>query len=864
MATAAWVSAGEPEKRKFDVPADLAERSLRVFSVQSGSEVLFSSDAASGVRTNAIKGEFLPGEAVKKMLAGTTLYVRDERDGVFRIAATPPPKAPGAALKPGQVDRPGEAKSGARSRDPPPAPSSAAQTNQLQTSQPRHNESPPVNNRNLLSFLAGWLAASAAADAQTASTSPKDEAVALSPFQVTSTQDKGYLVTDSGSALRTRQDLLDIPQAVQILSRDFIKDTGALDTAAVLQFAGAQARESGEFFTFRGQGLGYALIDGMADRTPYADNVFVDSYQVVKGPAAVFYPNTSLGGVVLKDTRKPLPTRMNTLTLRAFDYGLIRAEIDSTGPIGRLGDTKVGYRLTAAVQDGDSQWENVKDKRIVAHSALRFDLKNTTVILSLDKQLITRPSNPTGVITPDGSIWQGGSRRKKGIVPPGTGETFDHTGFRAMVIQSFSTNWDARLIAGANNFTRKGTIVIPAYGANFQTRQVGLMNRFNNAALEDYSLVAEVNGKYEVLKRKNQSTFGLILNNARTLNRFWVNPNFGGPNQPQKWVSLDTYDLNAITSSVLYDRSAYPRPAIPGSRQVNYYGNAFFQQIVEVVPDRLSLVGGVSKYVNDTRVESNYAAIPLTATSTNSWLTLHRYGFVLSITKGIRVYGLDSTTSLPPNSARTQDGSALKPASGKGKEIGIKMNLFEGRVFGNLGVFDYTTSGGSGGIGGFFPNGEAWVLVGGTRRSKGWDMDLAFKVTQNWQVMGNYFESNGSTDDKGQPVLDAAKSTWSFFTRYNVPKMRISFGGGANYTAGRNVTSSGITYPTGQTKPPRMPVVDGTWTTAFINYTHNKHLSFSLTCVNVLDEDYPYGWQAAYLVDPVPPRAFSLSATYKF
>ena len=95
MASAVLVPAGEAEKRKFDVSADLAEKSLRVFSAQSGSEVLFSSDAASGVRTNAIKGEFLPGEAVKKMLAGTNLYVRDERDGVFRIAATPRPKAPG-------------------------------------------------------------------------------------------------------------------------------------------------------------------------------------------------------------------------------------------------------------------------------------------------------------------------------------------------------------------------------------------------------------------------------------------------------------------------------------------------------------------------------------------------------------------------------------------------------------------------------------------------------------------------------------------------------------------------------------------------------------------------------------------------
>jgi iron complex outermembrane receptor protein len=730
-----------------------------------------------------------------------------------------------------------------------------------------HSSYPGIRRLLLCGFLIYSATYAGAQVATTASGTSKDEdkdVVVLSPFQVTSTQDQGYVITNSGSALRTRQDLLDIPQSVQILSRDFIKDIGALDTAAVLQFAGAQARESGEFFTFRGQGLGYALIDGMADRTPYADNVFVDSYQVVKGPAAVFYPNTTLGGVVLKDTRKPLPTKRNTLAIRAFDYGMLRAEIDSTGPIGQIGDTKVSYRVTAAVQDGDSQWENVEDKRTVAHGALRFDLKNTTVILSLDKQLITRPANPTGVITPDGSIWQGGSRDKKGIIPPGTGETFDHTGVRAMIIQSFSPNWDARLIVGANNFTRKGTIVIPAYGANFQTRQVGLMNRFNNAAYEDYSLVAEVNGKYELLKRKNQSTFGLILNNQRSLNRFWLNPNFGGPNQPQKWVSMDNYDLNAITASVLYDRSAYPRPAVPGSRQVNYYGNAFFQQVVEVLPDRLSLIGGVSKYMNDTRVEANYAAIPLAASATNSWLNLHRYGFVLSITKNIRVYGLDSTTSLPPSAARTQDGSALKPASGKGKEIGVKVNLFDGRVFGNLGVFDYTTSGGSGGIGGFFPNGEAWVLVGGTRRSKGWDLDLAFKVTENWQLMGNYYESSGSTDDKGQAVLDSARSTWSFFTRYNVPKMRISFGGGANYTAGRNVTSASITYPTGQTKPPRMPVVDGTWTTAFINYTHNKHLSFSLNCVNVLDEDYPYGWQAAYLVDPAPPRSFSLTATYKF
>jgi len=251
MATAAWVSAGEPEKRKFDVPADLAEKSLRVFSVQSGSEVLFSSDAASGVRTNAIKGEFLPGEAVKNMLAGTTLYVRDERDGVFRIAATPRPKAPGAALNPGRYDRPGEAKSGARSRDPPPGMSSTAQPNPLQTSQPQHNESPPMKNSNLLSFLAGWLAAGAVADAQTAGLPTKEDPVILSPFSVSSDKDRGYVATSTLAGTRIKTDLRDLGSSISVVTKEFLDDTGATNLAELMAYtvgtevAGTQGNFSG-------------------------------------------------------------------------------------------------------------------------------------------------------------------------------------------------------------------------------------------------------------------------------------------------------------------------------------------------------------------------------------------------------------------------------------------------------------------------------------------------------------------------------------------------------------------------------------------------------------------------------------------
>ncbi len=728
-----------------------------------------------------------------------------------------------------------------------------------------HKKRTVVFSRLLICGLAACAVATLSAQ-ETTSTERKDstddKTYKLPAFSVSSTQDKGYVVPNSGSALRTQQNLLDIPQSVQILTRDFIQDTGQIDTAAVLQFAGAQGRESGEFFTFRGQGLGYALIDGMADRTPYMDNIFVDSYAVVKGPAAVFYPNTSLGGVVLKDSRKPLPTQQTTLGVRFSDTGLYRAEFDTTGPITKLGNTNLSYRLIGAYQDGDTAWKNVEDKREVINGSLRFDLKGTTVIISADEQRITRPANPTGFITPEGTIFTGTGRDQAGIVPKGSMETFDHTGARVQVIQTFSPNWDARLMMGANNFDRNGSIVIPAYGVNYQTRQAGLMNRYNHAKFEDYSFVAEVNGRYNIWKFKNQSTFGFIGNESTSLNRYWVNNNFGGTNQPQRWVSID--DPNAADSITPLPTDQFARPANPGSRTVSYFANAYFQQIVEVIPNRLSLIGGESLYNNDTRSESNYAVVPLTASVTSSFLHLHRYGFVVEVTKNIHIYGLDSTTSLPPSSSRTQDGSVLAPARGKGKEVGLKMNLLGDRLFTNVGVFDYTTSGGSAGLGGFLPSGEGYVLVAGTRRSKGWDLDASYKITDNWQLMGNYYKAGGQTDDKGNPVLASARSTWSFFTKYSIPKWRLSFGGGANYTDGRTVSSSSITYPTGVTKPSAIPVKSGMWTTAFVNFKVNKHINVNLSVLNILNETYAYGWEAAYLVNPVPPRTFSLQTNYKF
>jgi outer membrane receptor protein involved in Fe transport len=494
---------------------------------------------------------------------------------------------------------------------------------------------------------------------------------------------------------------------------------------------------------------------------------------------------------------------------------------------------------------------------------VKFEYKSTSFLLAYDYQQITRPSNSTGVVTPDGDIFKGAGRDNL-FLPPGANETFTHRGVRAMLLHAFSPDWELRIVPGMNIYDRLGSIVLTNWGVNYDTRQVGLMNRRNDQTLEHYNVALDVNGRYALLGHKLQSTFGVNLSNNKTVNVFWISNDFGTPGRglpgvgQQLWISMDNPQIDSIRVKPIGD---YVPPSNPGSSVNAYYGSFFFQQIAEIIPNRLSLTAGISYYSNETFNNQNLAVFPPVSATVSSYTPQHRVGFVFNITHNIRLYGIDSTTSLPPSAFKTQDGSVLPPAEGKGKEFGFKATFWDERIYTAAGVFDYTTSGGSGGQGGILPNGETFVLKAGTRRAKGWDIDLAFRLTSNWQLLANYFSAGGATDDRGNPVPEYASSTWSFFTRYNLPKYRFSFGGGANQSKGRSITSSGLTYVG---RPTRIPLKDAPLVNTFANYRFNDHVSVNLNVANVFDESFVLAAVTASQVAPTQPRTITLSGVYKF
>lgn len=80
--------------RRFDLPADEAERALKRFSEQAGQQVLFPTEVVQGVRTNAVRGELEIGPALQQLLEGTGLTaVRDEGTGSFTVRRAAPAPA---------------------------------------------------------------------------------------------------------------------------------------------------------------------------------------------------------------------------------------------------------------------------------------------------------------------------------------------------------------------------------------------------------------------------------------------------------------------------------------------------------------------------------------------------------------------------------------------------------------------------------------------------------------------------------------------------------------------------------------------------------------------------------------------------
>ncbi|MFO1452144.1 MAG: TonB-dependent receptor [Opitutaceae bacterium] len=711
----------------------------------------------------------------------------------------------------------------------------------------------------LISALAALLALTAPVLAQTtaapvpSAAKPDDDRVLLSSFEVSSTKDRGYTSSNSATGFKTNESLLKIPQAVTVVTRDLIDDMGYVDSSNILQFAGVSNFFAGESFAMRGTRIGYPLLDEMPDGVPYLDNVNLDSYTVLRGPASTLYLNASLGGTVLTTSKRPLTKPQYLITTRVNEHGTYRGEIDFTGPLGKVGDISFGYRLVAALQDGDNYFKNVLDNRQVFHPSFQMVYKNTVVRLAFDYQHLEHIPNANNFITPTGQLYTGAGRDEAYFLK-GTMEDFHRRGVRFIAIQKLSDNWDVKVAATRWWFSRLGSVIFPAGGVNWPNQTVTFTGRRNDQKADFSVAQIDVNGKYQIGKISTSTAFGASYSDELGKSRFWSSTTFGS-----KTVSISNPQLDLLRAPLT---SEYVPPANPGTQGTTYRGNAYIQQTIDLLPDRLTAVVGFTKSKIKINNITNLATRP-PATVTEGDEMLHRYGLVFNLTKDLVVYGMEST-NFSPTSARDVNLNILPSIEGTGREAGIKTAFLDGRISSTLSFFKLELTNQSF-FAGVRPDGISYFAPIGSTTQKGFDFDLAYNPLPGLQFVATYYHGK-VRDQAGAKVANSYSGDVSLVGRYEFQSGGLKgllLGAGFSRISGRLAAIGAyVTGVTGQ--GPLIEMEPGNLVNLFGTYRLNSHWTLRGNIDNLLDEAYALGAQNAYFVDPSPPRTVSLSAIYKF
>lgn len=376
--------AAPPERRRaFDLPAGEAAETLKLFAGQAQREILFPVEGVAGVRTHAVKGRFLPRAALDRMLARTGLVVvEDPRTGALMVnRAARPPSSPPTSVPPKQAS------------DPP---------------------FDPMKRNPIAAALSGLvaLAATPFTPAQNIADTPPpaERPVELSPFRVDATKESGYLASTATSGTRLNMPIRDLPMQLEVLTRDFIEDIGAYDFKEALQYSagvvqdevqasnnflfspsgtgqsGANTlRADGTALNIRGFNTRFVLRNGFRLDT-VTDVINTGRQEVARGPQALLYGVSALGGIVNVLPRYPTAQPRTTIRLGYGSEDFRRAEMHYNAPaINADGRVSVNHAYGLVYQDS-SDYTDFNDRERLLFTP-SFDLRfgrNTSLFVDFE------------------------------------------------------------------------------------------------------------------------------------------------------------------------------------------------------------------------------------------------------------------------------------------------------------------------------------------------------------------------------------------------------------------------------------------------------------------------------------------------
>lgn len=676
---------------------------------------------------------------------------------------------------------------------------------------------------------------------QTTTATP-DEAIRLTQFTVSgSTEDEGYLTTQSLGSGRVRTPIMQMPGSIQILNRNIIDDLGALRLIDVAKLVSGVTEGTipnlVERYMMRGVSGDIRMIDGFtAFDQANTDSVNVERLEVVKGPASLLFANGPVGGLINQIIKAPLAVTRRSVSAQVGSFDSNRLEADFTGPLNA--NKTLLYRMVSLWQDDDSFWDRIgSEKQLIAPSVTyQFSPRSSLTVKgeyfysnvggyngvpwdAANKRIVDVPAerNLSATTSPDYL-----RSRRRSIHAQFTSQLTDAIAMRLAARGQKSASDEFNLIgvvppvfttAGGNTtFLRR--IDAPEYDFGRWSIQNDYVFNFNTGPAVRHNLVAgwDVADNYQkTLRSLGPVNLPIDIYQPVPMPAGSINPA-----QTTNSVSrTDTWKIFALEQMFFFD-------------------------------DRLIVSGGV------VRTHYQVEGTNLVTKTRTSFLKGNQRtvqgGLVFRPTDQYSIYYTYNENFTPGSITQ---GVLLPNTIGKQNEVGVKTLLFNDKLSFSTAFYDIQIANATQ----LTTNASGPLLVSlPNSTTRGWEFDLNFSLKDGWNVIGSW-STNLSRSGAGIQTRGAPRQMGSLWTSYRFRTGQFKGLGGAiggTYSADRP-GNFGDTF--------RLP--SSTLFNAALYY-ETKAYRIAVNVDNALDKFYAAGSLNESRIYLGTGRNVRLTTTYKF
>ncbi|AFY49091.1 TonB-dependent siderophore receptor [Nostoc sp. PCC 7524] len=598
---------------------------------------------------------------------------------------------------------------------------------------------------------------------------------------VTGQQDR-YRVPNASTGTRTDTPIRDIPQTIQVVPEEVIRDQkvtrlrdALLNVGGVLQDGGfAGTADQIGIRGFFGGGLfgGGILVDGFKDgRSGIRETANVERIEVLKGPASVLYGGVEPGGVINLVTKQPLREPFFNAELSVGSFSTFRPSIDISGPLNS--ERTLLYRLNSVYETSNGFRDfNQDTQRFFISPILKWEIgKATNLTLQFDYLNDERPFDRGFLAFGEGIL---DTPLERFFGEPDDVRKVEEVGLSYRLEHNFNDNWKIR---NAFRYQSSDTFDYRAEPVSLN-ETTGILSRnfrSNDDYRETYTLQTDLVGKFTTGSINHTLLFGIDLARAT---QGGTQKRLPGGLTPSINVFNPVYNviprpgLEALTNVVRDNQDTSDGLGIFLQNQIAFADNLKF-----LVGGRLDIVDQNSKDLRDGS-ESNQYDTAITP----------RLGIVYQPIEPVSLYASYSQ-SFQPNFGIRVDGSVLQPERGTQYEVGVKGEFLDGRLAATLAAYHITKSN----IATTDPANPDFSIPIGKQRNQGIEFNVAGQISPGWNVIASYSYIDAEiTEDNsglaGNRPANVPFNTASLWTTYELQRgslQGLGFGLGLFYVGDR-------------------------------------------------------------------------------